>query len=159
MGGLLLQLGNSFLSLKINPNIFGVASYTKMLTLLETCSARRLLDLILRYAPNKVKRGFAPAVCGQLPHSPRGRGFAPTTPKNVTKHKAPIGGCRSTPLWKRKKRELFSSLFSLSLRQSLGHTSVLSERDGDCLCSGQRKECCYSLPHTQHSFLHPARSP
>lgn len=60
--------------------------------------------------------------------SPRGRGFAPTTPKSVTKHKAPIGGCRSTPLWKRKKRELFSSLFSLSLRQSLGHTSVLSCR-------------------------------
>ena len=71
----------SFLSLKINPNIFGVASYTKMLTLLETCSARRLLDLILRYAPNKVKRGFAPAVCGQLPHSPRARGQAPCTPK------------------------------------------------------------------------------
>lgn len=71
----------SFLSLKINPNIFGVASYTKMLTLLETCSARRLLDLILRYAPNKVKRGFAPAVCGQLPHSPRGKGQAPCTPK------------------------------------------------------------------------------
>lgn len=155
-----------FLSLKINQNIFGVASYTKMLTLLETCSARRLLDLILRYAPNKVKRGFAPAVCGQLPTLRGARGqapctpkIAPTTPKSVTKHKAPIGGCRSTPLWKRKKRELFSSLFSLSLRQSLGHTSVLSERDGDCLCSGQRKECCYSLPHTQHSFLHPARSP
>ena len=70
-----------FLSLKINPNIFGVASYTKMLTLLETCSARRLLDLILRYAPNKVKRGFAPAVCGQLPHSPREARQAPCTPK------------------------------------------------------------------------------
>lgn len=71
----------SFLSLKINPNIFGVASYTKMLTLLETCSARRLLDLILRYAPNKVKRGFAPAVCGQLPTLRGARGQAPCTPK------------------------------------------------------------------------------
>lgn len=70
-----------FLSLKINPNIFGVASYTKMLTLLETCSARRLLDLILRYAPNKVKRGFAPAVCGQLPTLRGARGQAPCTPK------------------------------------------------------------------------------
>ena len=53
-----------------------------MLTLLETCSARRLLDLILRYAPNKVKRGFAPAVCGQLPHSPRGKGTSPLHPQN-----------------------------------------------------------------------------
>lgn len=70
-----------FLSLKINPNIFGGASYTKMLTLLETCSARRLLDLILRYAPNKVKRGFAPAVCGQLPTLRGARGQAPCTPK------------------------------------------------------------------------------
>ena len=85
--------------------------------------------------------------------------FRPYNPKSVTKHKAPIGGCRSTPLWKRKKRELFSSLFSLSLRQSLGHTSVFSERDGDCLCSGRRKECCYLLPRTQHSFLHLAGSP
>lgn len=77
-----------------------------------------------------------------------GQGLRPYNPKSVTKHKAPIGGCRSTPLWKRKKRELFSSLFSLSLRQSLGHTSVFSERDGDCLCSGRRKECCYLLPRT-----------
>ena len=52
-----------------------------MLTLLETCSARRLLDLILRYAPNKVKRGFAPAVCGQLPTLRGARGQAPCTPK------------------------------------------------------------------------------
>ena len=88
-----------------------------------------------------------------------GQGLRPYNPKSVTKHKAPIGGCRSTPLWKRKKRELFSSLFSLSLRQSLGHTSVFSERDGDCLCSGRRKECCYLLPRTQHSFLHLAGSP
>ena len=50
-----------------------------MLTLLETCSARRLLDLILRYAPNKVKRGFAPAVCGQLP-TLRGAGGKPPAP-------------------------------------------------------------------------------
>ena len=61
--------------------LHGVASYTKMLTLLETCSARRLLDLILRYAPNKVKRGFAPAVCGQLPTLRGARGQAPCTPK------------------------------------------------------------------------------
>ena len=65
-----------------------------------------------------------------------GQGLRPYNPKSVTKHKAPIGGCRSTPLWKHKKRELFSSLFSLSLHQFLGHTSVFSERDGDCLYSG-----------------------
>ena len=86
----------SFLSLKINPNIFGVASYTKMLTLLETCSARRLLDLILRYAPNKVKRGFAPAVCGQLPHSPRGKGASPLHPQN---RPFPSSVFRHTILW------------------------------------------------------------
>ena len=51
------------------------------------------------------------------------RGFAPTTPKSVTKHKRPIGGV-VVPLWKRKKRA-FQLSFSLSLRQSLGHTSVL----------------------------------
>lgn len=31
---------------------------------------------------NKVKRGFAPAVCGQLPHSPRGKGASPLHPQN-----------------------------------------------------------------------------
>ena len=53
-----------------------------MLTLLETCSARRLLDLILRYAPNKVKRGFAPAVCGQLPTLRGVQGESPLHPQN-----------------------------------------------------------------------------
>lgn len=91
--------------------------------------------------------------------SPRGRGFAPTTPKSVTKHKAPIGGCRSTPLWKRKKRELFSSLFSLSLRQSLGHTSVLSERDGDCLCSLLRYSEAGGNPQSSSPFEKGGRTP
>lgn len=83
-----------------------------------------------------------------------GQGLRPYNPKSVTKHKAPIGGCRSTPpLWKRKKRELFSSLFSLSLRQSLGHTSVFSERDGDCLCSGRRN------PQSSSPFEKGGRTP
>ena len=58
-----------------------------------------------------------------------GQGLRPYNPKK--RHKAQSthrGDVVVPPLWKRKKRELFSSLFSLSLRQSLGHTSVLSER-------------------------------
>ena len=68
-----------------------------MLTLLETCSARRLLDLILRYAPNKVKRGFAPAVCGQLPHSPRGKGGKPPAPPKNRPFSSSV--FRHTILW------------------------------------------------------------
>ena len=75
------MLKHLFLSLKINPNIFGVASYTKMLTLLKLAlRGGCLTHSTLR--PNKVKRGFAPAVCGQLPHSPRARGQAPAPPKS-----------------------------------------------------------------------------
>ena len=60
-----------------------------MLTLLETCSARRLLDLILRYAPNKVKKGVVPPARAAgapdlrtAPHSPRGKGASPLHPQN-----------------------------------------------------------------------------
>lgn len=53
-----------------------------MLTLLETCSARRLLDLILRYAPNKVKRGFAPASADSSPLSEGQGGKPPAPPKS-----------------------------------------------------------------------------
>ena len=45
----------------------------------ETCSVRWLLDSHSTLRPNKVKRGFAPAVCGQLPHSREGA--SPCTPK------------------------------------------------------------------------------
>lgn len=76
-----------------------------MLTLLETCSARRLLDLILRYAPNKVKRGFAPAVCGQLPHSPRGKGASPLHPQNRPFSSSVF---RHTILWCRSSHKIVS---------------------------------------------------
>lgn len=83
-----------------------------------------------------------------------GQGLRPYNPKK--RHKAQSthrGGVVVPPLWKRKKRELKSSLFSLSLRQSLGHTSVLSERDGDCLCSGQRN------PQSSSPFEKGGRTP
>lgn len=41
-----------------------------------------------------------------------GQGRPLATPKSVTKHKAPIGGCRSTPYGNAKK-ESFSALFFL----------------------------------------------
>lgn len=94
-----------------------------------------------------------------------GQGRPLATPKSVTKHKAPIGGCRSTPLWKRKKRELFSSLFSLSLRHQ---NTGLSEGIGALprrlrtapqsslpFEKGRRTPTlnftCGALPHTPHS--------
>ena len=62
-----------------------------------------------------------------------GQGLRPYNPQKRHKAQSTHRGVVVPPYGNAKKRELFSSLFSLSLRQSLGHTSVLSERDGDCL--------------------------
>ena len=75
-----------------------------------------------------------------------GQGRPLATPKSVTKHKAPIGGCRSTPLFfappKHKKRELFSSLFSPKFLLFRGRILAFSERVYDCRYTCRKIVCC-----------------
>lgn len=86
-----------------------------------------------------------------------GQGRPLATPKSVTKHKAPIGGCRSTPLFftppKHKKRELFSSLFSPKFLLFRGRILAFSERVYDCRYTCRKIACCCLRLHTQHSFF------
>ena len=60
-----------------------------------------------------------------------GQGLRPYNPKSVTKHKAPIGGCRSTPPYGNAKKESFSALFFLyhfaSLWVTLSKHGALAE--------------------------------